>query len=163
MSWRAFVLVFLFPAFCLAQVPTIQTPPVEAIPPGEDKIVHLAVGEKAPFSGHLYDPATALRWANWLGQYKLRLHSDFAAQRQICEIDHDYQTQRLELELDARNKVETDLRSRVLKVEQENLKLDEELRNTPWYDTRTFGVVLGVVSTSLVFGLSVYAVDQFRR
>jgi len=162
MNWRVFVLVFLFPAFCFAQVPTIKSRPIETIPAGDDKIVPLPRGEKAPFTGQLYEPATALRWANWLGQYKLRLKEDLQLQQQMCQLDHDYQVSRLSLEKEAFERVETDLRTRVLNTEQMNLQLKEELLNAPWYNTRGFGVVIGVIATSLVFGLSVYAVDQLK-
>jgi len=157
MNWQVFVLVLLFPAFCFAQSPAIQT-----VPPGEDKITVLPKGEKAPYSGQLFDNPTALRWAHWLQQYKFRLDFDVEREQQMCSARVDYYKDLNKIEKERNKKVELDLRVRLKRSEEARLKAEEEYRNPPWYNTRTFGVIIGVVSTSVVFGLSVYAVDQLK-
>lgn len=166
MSWRVFVLVFLMPAFCFAQaqpVMTIETTPIQAIPPGDDSIVSIDAGSEAPFSGQLFSPDTALRWANYMEQYKLKLRIDMDLQRKICAIEYEYRDARLRLEQESFAKIEADLRQRLLAAEQENVDLQEGLLNPPWHKTRTFGLIVGIVGTSLVAGLSAWAVIEIKN
>jgi hypothetical protein len=135
---------------------------VKSIPPGDDKITPVKEGEAAPFDGQLFSPETALRWANWLEQYRLRLDEDLRLQTELCAIEINYRDQRRELEEEANAKIEEDLRARLLAAEQENVELQEELHRTPWHKTRTFGIVLGVVGTSLVAGATGWVVIQAR-
>lgn len=162
MNWRAFLVIFLMPAVVLAQTPSPDPPPIEAIPPGEDVIVPLRKGQPAPFTGQLFDPNTALRWGNWLQQYKYRLEWDVAAVRKSYEVELTYKDEILTNERERAAKVEKDLTDRLARAEKARLKAEEEARNPPWYNTRTFGVVVGVLATAAVFGIAVAAVNATR-
>lgn len=161
MSWRAFIIVLLLPAVALAQVPSPEreTPPIQAIPAGEDKIVSLKKGEPAPFDGQLYSPSTALRWAHWLMQYKYRLVWDVELERKVCTEEKTYRDNLLVIEKDRTSKVETSLRTALRESETERLEAEEAARNPPWYSTMEFGMVMGAVVTAGVVALAVWAVD----
>lgn len=137
-------------------------PPVQAIPPGDDQIVQLKKGQPAPFDGQLFDPLTALRWANWLQQYKYRLVWDVERVQQTCKAETKYRDDVLAAEEERAKKVEDDLTSRLERSEQARLAAEEEVRNPPWYSTTTFGVVVGVVATAAIFGIAVAAIDATR-
>lgn len=167
MSWKSFLLVFLLPAVVFAQQPPVpssdrESPPVEAIPPGDDDIVSLKKGQPAPFDGQLFGSLTALRWANWLQQYKYRLIWDVEKEQSVCTVEKKYRDDLLVAEEERAKKVETDLNERLARSEQARLDAEEEVRNPPWYSTTTFGVVVGVVATAAVFGLAVWAIDATR-
>jgi hypothetical protein len=142
MNWHAFVAVLLLPAVVLA-----QTPPIEDIPEGDDKITSVKEGQKAPYKGQLFDPPTALRWANWLRQYKLRLKTDVLREQKVCEAKVDYEGKVLTAEKDRNKTIETDLKVRLTRSEKARLEAEEEARNPPWYRTVWFGTALGVVGT----------------
>ena len=146
MSWKAFLIAFLMPAIVLAQTP------IRTLPTGEDKIVVLPKGKEAPYDGQLFDNATALRWANWLQQYKLRLSEDVKMEIELCKVRMDYKDKVLEIEKDRGKTIELDLRTRLRRSEETRLLAEEAYRNPPWYNGRTFGVVVGVVATSVIFG-----------
>ncbi len=135
---------------------------VVTIPTGPDKIQPLQLKEPAPYPGMLYDYDTALRWGNWLKQYQLRLKLDVQAEQQKCQVRVEAADKVLDLHKQAHKASEEDLRKRVLKLEERNIKLSDELRDRPWYETRTFGIVVGVVGSATLFGLSVYALDRTR-
>jgi len=149
------VLLLVFPSTARAQS-------VESIPPGPDKIQPLQLKEPAPYSGMLYDYDTALRWGNWLKQYQLRLKIDVEAEKKKCDVELAAGRKILALTEGAHKESERDLKARVLKLEQRNVELEKELRNPSWYNTRTFGVIVGVTGSALLFGLSVYALDRAR-
>lgn len=155
MNIRVAILVFLSSATCLAQE-------VTDLPPGDDKIVPLAKEEKAPFSGQLFSPDTALRWGNWLQQYKLRLRVDVQREVEVCKASTSFKDKLLEIEQVRAAKVEKDLLERLQRAETARLAAEEESRSPAWYKTREFGLVLGVVGTAGVLGLSVWAFDTTR-
>lgn len=155
MSWRALLLVWLLPAVVLAQT----SPPIEAIPKGEDRITPLSKGATAPYDGQLYEPMTALRWANWLQQYKYRLTWDVTKEQNVCRVEKKYRDDLLKAEEVRAAAVERDLRLRLSRSEQARLKAEEEARSPSWYNTRTFGVAVGAVATIGVFALSVWALS----
>lgn len=157
MNWRVLIVALLLPSFAAA-----QTPPIEAIPPGEDKIVVLKEGESAPFPGQLFDPYTAIRWANWLQQYKYRLDADVKREQALCSAKGDYQDKVLTAEKIRAQTVETDLRARLLRSEQARLKAEEELRNPSWLNTREFGIVLGSSVSLLILGLGAWAFSSAK-
>ncbi len=154
MSWRAFFVVFLMPALVLA-----QSPPVKSIPPGDDKIVPVAKGAKAPFSGQLFDPLTALRWGNYLQQYKYRLAWDVKKEQSFCRIKTEYDGKLLAIEKKRATRVSKDLRSRLLVSEKARLVAEEEARNPPWYRSTQLGLGLGVVGTVAVVVVAAYALN----
>lgn len=157
MNWKVFLLVFLMPAIVLAQTP------IQTVPPGEDKITVLPKGEKAPYSGQLFDDPTALRWANWLQQYKIRLKADVEREQKMCVARMGYYKKLNKIEKERNQKIEADLRLRLKRAEEARMKAEHEARNPPWYESRTFGIIVGVIGTSAVFGLSIWAVDSLRR
>ncbi len=126
------VLLVLLPLQALAQ-------PLPAIPPGPDKIQTLREGDPAPFSGHLYSPDTALRWANWLEQYKLRQKLDRDLQEKICLADITLRDQKLAFAEQQYQTVVTDLEKRLAAAE-----------DPPFYQTMGFGFGVGVAATVAV-------------
>ena len=142
MNWRVFLIIFLLPSIVLA-----QTPPIEANPPGEDKIEPINKGDPAPYSGQLFDPMTALRWGNWLQQYKLRLRLDVEKEQEICAAKTKFHLQLLNIEETRAKAVEKDLRLRLKTSEAARLTAEDEARNPPWYRTVWFGAGVGVVVT----------------
>ena len=144
----------------LASYVSAQT--VETIPPGEDKIQHLPKGLQAPYEGMLFDNDTALRWANWLKQYKFRLAYDVETEQERCTVKLQGEETKLKLHVEAHDLLEKDLRERVLKLEKENLKLADVIKNQPWYQSRDFGIVVGVVGTLGLGVLGVVIVDKVR-
>ncbi len=159
MNWRAFLIVFLLPMAALAQPSPDAHPPVEAIPPGPDRIVSLTRGQEAPFGGQLFDPSTAIRWGNWLMQYKYRLTWDVELEQKVCTEEKTYKDSLLIIEKERSQKVETSLREALRSSEKERLEAEEAARNPSWYSTMGFGVVVGVVATAAVFALAVWAVE----
>jgi hypothetical protein len=177
MNLKALIAVLLIPATTYAggddvvKRPEIPVPqltlkyapePLIPVPDGDDKIEFVRQGDEVPFSGQLFDPATALRWAHYLQQAKLRLKEDVVYERRVCNAHLDYLGSRLELEVAYSEAVEKDLRARVLDLEQRNSDMQEELRSPPWHKSRAFGIAIGVVGTSLVAGLSAWAVIESR-
>ena len=163
MNWKAFLIVLLLPAVVLAQQPaptsSVSHPPVETIPPGDDKIATLRKGEDAPYDGQLFSVDTSIRWANWLQQYKYRLIWDVELEQKICGEEKGYRDSLLTIEKERAEKVEVSLREALRRSEQERLEAEEAARNPAWYSTMEFGVVVGAVSTAAVFALAVWAVD----
>lgn len=172
-NWKAFVLTFLFPAVVLAQtappsglparpvipVPQLSLeyipPPLIAVPAGDDRIVALRQGEPAPFTGQLYDPATALRWAHFLQQARLRLSEDVLYERRQCNASLTYMGTQVELERTYGETIETDLRGRVLSLEQRNADLEKELRNPGFFKSPGFWFGTGVLATGLLIGAGI--------
>jgi hypothetical protein len=164
-SWRAFLLVFLMPALVSAQVlPTVPRYELKPIPPGDDRIVPLNEGKKAPFSGQLYDPATALRWANFLEQYRLQLDLCYKTSGELQQLERTYWQSVVRIEEGAHKEIRLDLQTRLERVEKRNAELEGELlKGPPWYETRTFGVVLGFVGGVGVVALSAWAMSTASR
>jgi len=123
MNWKVFVAVVLLPA-----VASAQTPPIQTIPAGDDKIEPVHKGQPAPFDGQLYDSMTALRWANWLQQYKYRLVWDVEKSQSVCSVEKRYRDELLKAEETRATTVEKDLRERLARSEQARLKAEEEAR-----------------------------------
>ena len=156
-------------AFSLAVILCSQSayadpPAVLDIPTGQDRIVVVQQGQAAPFTGQLFDAPTALRWANWLQQYKLRLNTDVQLEVDRCGVEQKYNASVLKAEQDRGQTVELDLRARLKQTETDKLAVEAELRKGPaWYNTRDFGVILGVASTVLVVSVSVWAFGAVHK
>lgn len=155
MNWRVFAACLLLPATAAAQA----SPPIQAVPVGEDKIVPVREGEKAPFTGQLFDQPTALRWGNWLLQYKYRLEWDVQKEQKVCLAETEYRDKLLQIEKDRAQQVEVDLMERLERSETARLAAEEVARNQPWYNTRELGVVLGVTGTVGIMALSIWALE----
>lgn len=154
MNYKVFIAALLIPSVLYA-----QTPPIATIPPGEDKISAVKKADPAPYDGQLYSTDTAIRWAFWLQQYKFRLKSDVETAQQICKAETDYRDKSLVIEQKRADKVEKDLTDRLLRSEKARLTAEDEARNPPWYRTREFGLVLGVIGTAGLVSLSVWVIQ----
>jgi hypothetical protein len=132
-----------------------QPKPVQDIPPGEDNIVVVKKGDPAPFTGQLFDPSTALRWANWLEQYRLRLKADVELEQKRGELGTALWQQKYTIQKDF---YEVQL-AQALKDKE---ALTVRLNDRPWYTTVWFGSVLGVVGTGLLVGGTAYALHATR-
>lgn len=121
------------------------------IPAGEDKIVPMKKNEPSPFEGQLFDNDTALRWANWLVQYKQLVKTNAALQKRICEIDVNLANKKLEIEQEKNNKIVPDLEAKLAKA-------TEEAEHPPFYRTFWFGATVGIAVASLAaVGVAVVA------
>lgn len=130
---------------------------VQTIPPGDDKIVPITQGQPAPFSGQIFDPNTALRWANWLKQYQLVLKLNHEYDTKICKANTDFLQTSLDQERARYKTVSEDYQKRLAAAQDENNQLRLQLSSPPWYNTVWFGVGLGVLMTSVAVGMGIYA------
>jgi hypothetical protein len=137
-------------------------PEIQTIPTGEDKIVPLRKGEMAPFDGQFFDNNTALRWGNWLSQYKFRLKLDVDYQKKLGDADVELWKKKYDLEENRYMVVTGDYQKQVAKLENDVAKYKDEALNPPWYRTTTFGFILGVVATGAVIGLGVYTYHSLK-
>lgn len=146
MRWLIVTLLWLLPMMARADEPM----PVQDIPPGEDVIEVLFQGKPAPFTGQLFSQETALRWANWLQQYKLRLVEDVKLERRICAAELGFKDAVISIEQEKSEAIQGDLRKRILRVEQLNAKLNDEINDPSFWSSMEFGVILGVLGASAV-------------
>lgn len=158
MSKRLVFIVTAFTLFIMAKNGHCQE--VKDIPPGVDKIVAVKEGETVPFTGQLYDSATALRWANWLQQYKFQVGNMLNIQRRICDAERKYSEAQLQAAEEKNTSVVADYKEQVLKRDVKIMSLEHELSNPPFYRTVWFGAIIGVVVTGAAFGVGVYAASQ---
>lgn len=112
------------------------------IPAGEDKIVPMRKGEAAPIEGQLFDNDTALRWANWLVQYKNLLKQNVELQRKLCAVDVNLAAQKLEIEQVRTKKIIPDLEAKLAEAKK-------EADNPPFYRTFWFGATMGATIASI--------------
>lgn len=128
------VLLTLLPQLAWADTPA----PVVPVPTGDDNIVVVHKNDPAPFTGQLFDQPTALRWANYLQQYKFRLQADVEYQKKYDEIALQLAQKRLELERDQYQRVTADFQKRLTDAQKQLAE------GPPWYSSFGFGVALGV-------------------
>lgn len=147
MNLRAFIVVLLITSRVLAEEPALPAPAVVTFPPGDDNITAVKKGEPAPHAGQLFDENTALRWAMWLQQYKMRYGLDLKAEKDSCRVlvSREQEYRRIDAERDA--KVEEDLRKRLLLTEKARLEAEERLRNPPLWKEPGLWYAVGLVST----------------
>ncbi len=131
-------------------------PPVVDVPPGEDRIEVVKKGDPAPYTGQLFDQATALRWANWLQQYKVRLALDLELQRKTMQADVDYQKKLVAIGEEKYTRA-------VGALETENKALKLELANPPFYKTTWFGVIVGAVAMGSAVALAAWGLSSTRE
>lgn len=128
---------------------------VEAVPPGEDRIEVLRKGEVSPFTGQLFDQDTALRWRNWLGQYRLRLReSETYAERRLA-LEIDFSQRELERTKKFHEEVVGLHIQRQRELETQLRQLDAQTRTPPaWYSSPWFAFSTGlVIGTALALTL----------
>lgn len=112
------------------------------IPAGEDKIVPMRKGEPSPIEGQLFDNDTALRWANWLVQYKNLLKQNTELQRKLCAIDLNLSAAKLEIEQERTKKIIPDLEAKLAEAKH-------EADSPPFYKTFWFGATMGATITAI--------------
>ena len=142
----ACLLLLVIPSEVLA-----QTPPLQAVPPGDDVIVVVQKGQPAPVTGQLFDQSTAIRWGNYLQQCSMRLVSDVAVQQKVDQAQIDYLTKTVDLERSKYTTVVTDYQLRLTTAQN-------ALQNPPFYKTPWFGFTLGVLGSVLLGGLAAWLV-----
>ena len=153
MRWFFFLLALvMIPSVAVAQ-------PIESIPPGEDVIVPIKKGLPSPIAGQVFSAETALRWANWIQQYRARLALDVQKEKDVCKVETTHRDSLLVIERTRSSSVEKDLQARLLRAEEARLKAEEALRSPPFYKTTEFGMIMGAVLMTGVFALSVWAVE----
>ena len=156
MHVRTLLVAFLISSTALAD------PPVQANPPGDDVITVVKKGEAAPYTGQLFDQPTALRWANWLQQYRLRLDLDVRREKDLCLQQVQYEVTLRDSERDRGRKVESDLMLRLERSEKARLHAEEEARNPPWYRAPLFNIGLGFVGAASLVGLSAWVIHTAK-
>lgn len=131
----------------------------EDYPPGEDRIVAVSEGESAPFSGQLFETETAIRWGFRLQRLRFELAAEIERLDLVCGVRTELLETELRLERE-RSEFRTSLLAQ--EIERQNaaaIQLMEELeaaREPPWYRTWTFGLVVGIVGTSVLIALSAW-------
>lgn len=133
-------------------------------PPGEDQIVPLSPGDRVPFEGQLFSTDTAIRWGFRLQTLRLRLETDVAREREICAAQNDLLTTKMELAAENQQFQLTTLRDQLAAEHQTVLDLTSQLAEageTPWYQTWTFGLVVGIVVSGVLVGLTGYLIHDF--
>lgn len=146
MRWLTMTLLVLLPPLARAD----EAPEIQDIPPGEDQIEVVHQGKAAPFTGQLFSQETALRWANWLTQYKLRLDQDVQLERRLCSAELKFKDATISIEEEKNMAIRMDLRERILRVEELNAKLNDEINDPSFFGSVEFGVILGVVGSAAV-------------
>jgi len=120
-------------------------------PPGEDQIVPLAVGERAPFDGQLYSTDTAIRWGFRLQSLRFQLGADVDRAHAECNVQTELLNTKLQLAQDR-----FDFDTGLLRSDNEQLRSQvtdlskalAEAGDTPWWRSWTFGVIVGVVGAA---------------
>lgn len=140
----------LKPIFALLLVSRLAAadPIVQTIPPGSDKIVVVREGDRAPFTGQLFDSPTALRWANWLQQYQTMLTATVEHDQKVCAAKVEYGSKLLTIEKERAAALEQDLRARLVTSEKARAQALYEAQNPSWYRTVWFGA--GVATVTLL-------------
>lgn len=163
MNWKALLILVLLPSLVLAQQPaprpTVNHPPVESVPPGDDNIAPLKKGQPAPFDGQLFDVDTAIRWGNWLQQYRYRLVWDVELEQKLCVEEKTYRDDLLKIEKERAGKTEEALQKALTTSEQKRLEAEEEVRDPPWYSTPGFGAAVGAAVAVGAMAVAIWALE----
>lgn len=165
--WVTVVAVVLLPAVAVGQslppMPYLQLDPPELlarqpalVPPGDDRIELVRQGEQVPFTGQLFDSHTALRWANRLVQLGELRAVDYTALTDWCQVQVDHQVDLRNADRALAHAVSTDLKARLLQLEQRNA----DLANPPFWENPWFAFAMGVVVTGVVGGLGVWGISS---
>jgi hypothetical protein len=136
---------------------SVQAEPIRSIPPGDDKIAPLKKGEDAPFDGQLFDTNTAIRWGNWLEQYRVRIELDKETQQLIHQAQINYLNQVIKIEQDQYKQVTDVQREKIQELEK------KAAEGEPWYESFQTGMVVGALATVIVVGLSVGIVSATSK
>ncbi len=154
MRWFLFLVLLLggIPSTGNAELPKwasdigLETPPDVLL--GEDLIVYMKPGDKAPYEGMLMDMSTATRWTlrgEWL-QRQLRVDADLLRQVYTEELRYNVEVARVGIE--TRQK-EIEALEKALRLQTKKL---EAAQKVPFYRTARFGLVIGMVLSAAVTG-----------
>lgn len=139
----------------LARAQALPTVPLTAVPPGEDVVVVAKKGEPAPFTGQLFDDASAMRWAHYLQQCKFRLVADVAYQKKYDDTELGLAQQRLVLADAKYSSTVSDLQARLTVME-------DQVASPPFYKTMWFGMVVGGLLAAGAVGLAAYSLSALK-
>lgn len=136
-----------------AEAQETAIPATPDFPPGDDRIIPLVTGERAPFDGQLFDQDTALRFGFRIQRLRLQLEQGVAREREICAVQTDLWETKFDL-----NQERYDFNLGLLRIALADSQkaadvLAEQLAEAgdpPWYRTVEFGIVVGVVGTVVV-------------
>ena len=131
-----------------------------AIPPGPDLILTLRKGQPAPQDGQLFDNETALRWANWLEWYRMMRPLDRDTYLRVAAVESQYKGKLLDIEKQRAAAVERDLFARLQASEQRVADLQLQINDPPWYRNPVVNLLFGVLGTTVIFCLGVYAASK---
>jgi len=123
-------------------------PPIMDVPPGDDVIVVAEKGKPAPISGQLFSQETALRWANWIDQYRQRLVLDVAYEKEVCRVELEHRDTLVGIEQTRADALGIDLNKRLVRSEQRNADLQDSINNPSFWRSMEFGIILGAVVTA---------------
>ena len=140
----------------------MPAPQVVTYPPGDDKIAVVHKGDPAPYAGQLFEDNTALRWATWLQQYRMRYGLDMRAEQDSCQVKIGHADDLATIEKERTAKIEADLRQRLKETDAQRLKLEEELRNPSFFKQPGLWYGVGVVSTLAAVAVTAYAVHETK-
>lgn len=140
-----------------------QPAPIEDIPKGDDRIVVLRKGDAAPFDGQLFDNGTALRWNNWLQQYKYRLKADVALEIQLHQSDVAFWKKKSDVDDVKYATVTRDYQMQVANLQMQVIAARQDAANPPWYTTSWFGFTAGVVMSALLVSVGAYALHASAK
>lgn len=126
----------LFVVLLLTRTVFAEPPQVRAIPEGPDVITAVKKGEPAPYAGQLLDPATALRFANWIEQYRAALQIESEFQTALRTVEVALWRQKFDAS-ETKYKV-------VVEADQKTLAELRAKADRPFYDSPWFGFALGV-------------------
>lgn len=161
MRFNVFVAALLVPSLVSAQ--TVPSPQIVTYPPGDDKIVVVHKGDPSPFTGQLYDDATAVRWASWLEQYKGRYALDLKLEEDTCKVSQDHASEIAKITADRDAAVDADLTKRLKDSETARLKAEDELRNPSFFDRPGVWFGVGVLTTVLTSVTTAYLIHASTK
>ena len=76
-------------------------------------------------------------------------------ERRVCNAQLTYMGRRVDLEVKYSEAIEKDLRGRVLKLEQRNIDLADEIQDPGFFSTPGFWFAAGIVTAGVLTGLGV--------
>lgn len=123
------------------------------VPAGDNVIVVLSEGARAPFAGQLFDHATALRWGNRIVRYRMRIQL-LTEELSICRTESEASAvEQLRIAEESYLReiegLRTDLRDQAARYEAELARH----RSPPFYETWGFAFGMGVLATGIVVGV----------
>ena len=152
----ALLVVLALPGAVQAQDEATDALVAPDVPPGEDRIEHLALRAPAPFEGMLLDMDTSIRWTHRMEWYRAELElqvrtrvSLLTAERRSHETELTLTRESYEREIDG---LRTDIRAQATRYEEELTRLRAP---EPFWESWGFAFGMGVLVTGIIVGLVV--------